>query len=119
MAAGVPGSGISGFFYLLSALLMPVQEFVSIYHKKSSRASRRKVARQVVNASGVLCGVWLTGWFISRAYCSVSASMHSQGHHVSSVPRLINPIYGLITLLSVFLFIQVLSVALRRIHSRR
>ena len=116
MTAGVPGSGIGGFFYLLSALFMPVQESVSICRKKSSRASRRTVARQVMNSVGVLGGVWLTGWFISRAFCMVSASTHSQAESVVSVIGWINFAYGLVTLLSVFLLVQLLSAALRIFH---
>ena len=121
MTAGVPGSGIGGFFYLLSALLMPVQESVAICQKRSSRASRRIVVRQVINAGGVLCGVWLTGWFISCSVCTVSASMRSPQHHVLVALRWSNLACGLITLLSVFLFVQILSTALRKIHpqSRR
>ena len=117
MTAGVPGSGIGGFFYLISALLMPVQESVSLFKRKSSRASRRTVMRQVMNAAGVLCGVWLTGWFILRAVDTVSGSVYFQKHRaIFSLLHCINFAYGLITLLSVFLFVQVLSATLRKIH---
>ena len=116
MTAGVPGTGIGGFFYLLSALLMPVKESIDICRKKSSRSSRRTVVRQAMNAVGVLCGVWLTGWFISRSFSTVSTSMNFQQHRVFSAIRLINLSYGLLTLLSVFLFIQVFSTTLRKVH---
>ena len=121
MTAGVPGSGIGGFFYLLSALLMPVQESVSICQKKSSRASRRIVLRQIVNAAGVLCGVWLTGWFISKAVRLVSKSMPYQDDPGFYFKPFIGLVYGLLTLLSVFLFVQVFSATLRilRPHARR
>lgn len=115
MTAGVPGSGIGGFFYLVSALLMPVQESVSICRKTSSRASRRTVVRQVINAVGVLAGVWMTGWFISQAIQKVSTSMHLKEPRIFSGVHCITLVYGLITLLAVFLFVQVLSVLLRKV----
>jgi fucose permease len=116
MTAGVPGSGIGGFFYLLSAILMPVKESVSIWQKKSSSASRRTVLRQAINAVGVMAGVWLTGWFIAQAVGMVRSSMHIKGQDVVSIARGLTLVYGLITLLSVFLFVQVLSATLRKLH---
>ena len=115
MTAGVPGSGIGGFFYLISALLMPVQESVAICRKTSSRSSRQAVCRQVLNAIGVLLGVWLTGWFISRSITVVSSSIHPRHTHAISIINKFNIFYGMITLLAVFLFIQVISVAMRMV----
>jgi len=119
MAAGIPGSGIGGFFYLLSALLMPVQESVCICCKKSNTASRRTVLRQVMNAGGVLCGVWSTGWFIGRVFAMVAASVPSFEHHTYAALRNNNLSYGLAVLLFVFLFVQVLSAVFRLVHPLR
>jgi hypothetical protein len=113
MAAGMPGSGIGGFFYLLSAVFMPVKESVAIYRKTSSRASRKIVSRQVLNAVGVWSGVWLTGWFISRSIITVSASLHPEQARVLNFMSWSNLACGMITLLAVFLFVQVLSVIMR------
>jgi hypothetical protein len=114
MTAGVPGSGIGGTFYLLSALLMPVQESVAICRGTSSRASREAVVRQIINAVGVLSGVWLTGWFISRSVKVVSASINPSQQRVLAVISWSNLVCGMVTLLAVFLLVQVLSVLMRR-----
>jgi fucose permease len=113
MTAGIPGSGIGGCFYVLSALLMPVQESVAIYRKTSSRASRKTVVRQILNSIGVLCGVWSTGWFISRSASVVLASVNPHQARVLTAMNWINMVYGMITLLAVFLIVQVLSVVMR------
>ncbi|MDD5730499.1 MAG: hypothetical protein PHN57_05175 [Candidatus Omnitrophica bacterium] len=118
MTAGVPGSGIGGFFYLLSALLMPVQESVSVCMGKSNRASRKMVFRQVLNAMGVLCGVWLTGWFISRAFKAVYSSMHLGDSRMLPVIQSAGLVCGLITLLGVILVIQVFSITARKTRPR-
>ncbi len=116
MTAGVPGSGIGGSFYLLSALMMPVHESVALVRGTSSRHSRQAVVRQVVNAGGVLGGVWLTGWFIARSIATVSASLSISPAHQRMINLLswANVVYGMVTLLAVFLFVQVLSVVMRR-----
>jgi cytochrome bd-type quinol oxidase subunit 2 len=120
MAAGIPGSGLGGFFYLLSALLMPVQESVCLCCKKSNRTTRRTVLRQVMNAGGVLCGVWLTGWFIGRVFTIIATSTPSSlGHRTYAAIRYNNFGYGLAVLLFVFLFVQVLSAILRQVHYLR
>lgn len=119
MAAGIPGSGIGGFFYLLSALLMPVQESVCLCCKKSNRASRQTVLRQVVNAVGVLGGVWSTGWFISKAFTIIAAYTPSFEHRSFTVFRYNNVAYGLLILLFVVLLVQFLSVVFRQTHPQR
>ncbi len=119
MTAGVPGSGIGGFFYLLSALLMPVNETVSVCRKKSSKKSRKVVVRQMLNAAGVLCGVWLTGWFISRAVFMVSSQVGGGAQAVVLVKPWMSLFYGLVTLLGVVLFVQVFSSVLRKIRPCR
>ena len=113
MTAGVPGSGIGGTFYLLSALLMPVKESVAICRRTSSRASRMVVVRQIINAAGVMSGVWLTGWFIARSIRTVSASVHPGQQRVLHFMSWSNLICGMVTLLSVFLLVQLLSIIIR------
>ena len=121
MTAGVPGSGIGGLFYLLSALLMPVNETVSVCRKTSSRKSRKVVCRQVLNAAGVMCGVWLTGWFVSRAILVVSSKFAtgSGSSAVVCVKPGISLFHGLVTMLGVFLLVQVLSSVLRKVRPSR
>jgi len=57
MNVGLPGTGIGGVFYLLSALCMPVAEL-------TRRTRWRLVARQAAMAVGIGAGIWLTGWLL-------------------------------------------------------
>jgi hypothetical protein len=62
MTAGLPGSGIGGLFYLLTALLMPLHELGMALKGASSPQRRRVVAFQSTIALGIVLMVWATGW---------------------------------------------------------
>ena len=61
MTAGLPGTGIGGVFYLLSALLMPLFELVNTLRGQSSWARWAGVFRQLLMASGIIAGMWMLG----------------------------------------------------------
>lgn len=62
MTAGLPGVGIGGLFYLVSALLMP---FRSCAAALAGRETRWLLAlRQALIAAGTLAAVLATGWAI-------------------------------------------------------
>src|SRR5690349_12614162 len=67
MTVGIPGAGIGGLFYLLSALWMPFREFGRIVRGESSRESRRMVFRQVSMALAILASMSAAAWAINRA----------------------------------------------------
>src|SRR5215213_9277464 len=59
MAAGIPGVGIGGIFYLASALVMPLREIALVLRGTpgaGSAARWRPIAR-----------AWLTGWMLGQA----------------------------------------------------
>src|SRR3989304_8544024 len=60
--AGMPGTGIGGFFYLLLAFLMPFAELHRTIVGKSSWKRWKLVIRQVTIATGVVGGVEAAGW---------------------------------------------------------
>lgn len=62
MTAGLPGAGIGGIFYLLSALLMPAVELLALLRGRRSSGRWRIIVRQSFLAGGVIAAVWLTGW---------------------------------------------------------
>lgn len=64
MSVGLPGTGVGGLFYLLSALAMPVRELVRAVRGGSCARSRQVAARQSAIAAGVAGGIWVTGWLI-------------------------------------------------------
>lgn len=61
MNAGLPGTGIGGVFYLLSALFMPIIEMVLTFRGKSSVARWLMVLRQLTMAVCILGSMWLLG----------------------------------------------------------
>lgn len=61
MTAGLPGTGIGGVFYLLSALLMPLVELVKTLRGQSSGRRWLLVIRQLALASGIVVGMWMLG----------------------------------------------------------
>lgn len=59
MSVGLPGSGIGGVFYLLSALWMPVTGAHRSMRGRPSKA--RVVAQQSIMAALILLALWGTG----------------------------------------------------------
>lgn len=66
MTVGLPGTGIGGLFYLLTAFLMPVRELGLTLRGRSTFARWRAVVLQVALAGGILGGLWLTAWSLNR-----------------------------------------------------
>jgi hypothetical protein len=62
MTAGLPGVGIGGMFYLVSALLMPFRSLVATFAGRDARWPLAR--RQALIALGVLGSIWATGWVI-------------------------------------------------------
>lgn len=64
MNAGLPGTGIGGVFYLLSALLMPLFEVVNTLRGQSSWSRWALLLKQLVMAAGIIAGMWGLGMFL-------------------------------------------------------
>ncbi|MCA9346944.1 MAG: hypothetical protein H6755_07925 [Candidatus Omnitrophica bacterium] len=65
MVAGLPGTGLGGIFYLLSALIMPLGELVMLCLGKSNKKRWKCVFGQFSLAIGILGGFFVTGWIIA------------------------------------------------------
>ena len=61
MTAGLPGVGIGGIFYLVSALLMPVRSLAAVVRGRPDEARWPIALRQAALAGGILGAIWLTG----------------------------------------------------------
>ena len=61
MTAGLPGVGIGGIFYLVSALLMPVRSLIAVLRGRADEARWPMALRQAALAGGILGALWLTG----------------------------------------------------------
>ncbi|GBD32144.1 MAG: hypothetical protein KatS3mg081_2126 [Gemmatimonadales bacterium] len=65
MSVGIPGTGVGGLFYLISGLLIPAREILAGTRKAQRRARRwRLVVRQTFLVTGILAGIWITGWIL-------------------------------------------------------
>src|SRR5207245_7776159 len=66
MTAGLPGTGIGGMFYLISALATPLRE---AYLRVRGRRSRgwKPVVAQTAIAGAILASGWATGWLLRLA----------------------------------------------------
>ena len=60
MSAGLPGLGLGGLFFVLSALVAPLFELVRLARGTSSPARRSQVARQFAMALAMIVAVDLT-----------------------------------------------------------
>src|SRR5438876_5809402 len=67
MTAGLPGVGIGGLFYLLSALLMPFIELGRTVRGRSSLERWRLVARQWLVAVGMIAALTAAVWALHHA----------------------------------------------------
>lgn len=61
MNAGLPGIGLSGVFYIVSALLMPVAELGRVATGRARRRSWLSVFRHFAIAAGMIAAMWLAG----------------------------------------------------------
>ncbi|MFI5121729.1 MAG: hypothetical protein ACHQJ5_02430 [Vicinamibacteria bacterium] len=59
MSAGLPGLGLGGLFFILSALLAPLVEFARTLQGRSSAAAWRQVGRQFAIALTIIATVEL------------------------------------------------------------
>ena len=61
MTAGLPGTGIGGLFYLISALLMPFREAFRFLVGRGDRARSQIALQQGGMAVTILGAIWVTG----------------------------------------------------------
>jgi hypothetical protein len=119
MTAGLPGVGIGGIFYLVSALLMPVRSLVAVLRGRPAEARWPTALRQAALAGGILGAIWLTGlglgWVIlhlvPEAAHLVARGGRSAGE-VQSVLRTSALALSLGTLAVVLTLVQLLRVVL-------
>jgi hypothetical protein len=60
VAAGLPGFGLGGLFFIISALIAPIAELRRTVRGRSSIAAWRIVARQFAQAVTMLAAVYVT-----------------------------------------------------------
>jgi len=114
MTVGLPGTGIGGMFYLLSALAMPFSE---AYRWVRGRASGgwRMVAGQLAIVGGILVGMFLTGRLLGAA---LHATQHQVRLPLGSVPsnalRIASLVLSIGTLVAVLAAVELLRLWIHR-----
>jgi hypothetical protein len=76
MNIGLPGTGIGGLFYLITALMMPLFELRLTLMGRSNLRRWRMVGLQWVIAAAILVSIW--GTFELLAYIFPYFTIHSQ-----------------------------------------
>ncbi len=89
MAAGLPGTGIGGLFFILSALFMIVVETERTVRGKSSLARWRLVSGHAAVASAMVAAVTAAVWLVHRLLFATSG--RAGGHETGGVAHQLLP----------------------------
>src|SRR6266566_6590087 len=118
MTVGVPGTGIGGMFYLVSALAMPLRQAYRWARRRPSFAGWRVVAGQTVMAAAILAAIWATGWLVGIAITASSRLLAPPhvlaGAHPGSVLRTAALVLSAATLAAVLLGVALLRLWVHR-----
>lgn len=88
MAAGLPGAGIGGLFYLASTIALPLRSVWRRLRGVPDTLTLRELAQQLSIAAGIVGGIWLTGWLLALALPDgVMSSVAAGGGSRLSLPR--------------------------------
>ena len=132
MTVGLPGAGIGGVFYLLSALAMPVHAFAESaliaggIRSGSARRSPpwRLVWKQFAIAVGIIAGLWTMGWVIAAILVAHPTALgHQQtseiGKRLPNVLRAGAIIVSVATLAVVLISVQIARLVVAASDRRR
>jgi hypothetical protein len=123
MIAGLPGTGISGLFYLLSAFWMPIAEFVRTLRGRERQSNWKLVLSQFALATGILAALGGTGalidYFIPVSVKFLEAFASNSNDNSQPVSLGVAPTLITIGVLFVFLFsIEIVGMFLGRMKSK-
>ncbi|MDP9206769.1 MAG: tetratricopeptide repeat protein [Gemmatimonadota bacterium] len=86
MNAGLPGAGIGGMFYMLSAIAMPfhaarrtVRRWWDPRLQDEPPVQWRPVLRQFMIAVGIIAALWLTGWAVGTLIAGHASAPDATG----------------------------------------
>ena len=121
MTAGLPGTGISGLFYILSAFWMPIAETVRFLRGRERQSNWKLVFSQFALASGILLILGATGAMLDY-FISFSAKILGVFSTSDDKTQMVNlgvaPTVITIAVLFGFLFgIEIVGMILGRINS--
>ncbi|HXG97852.1 MAG TPA: hypothetical protein VNJ06_12170 [Gemmatimonadales bacterium] len=114
MTVGVPGTGIGGMFYLVSALAMPLRQAYRSLRRRPSLGKWRVVAGQTAMTGGILAAIWVTAWFIGIAITASARFVVPPhllaGAHPGNVLRTAALVLSAATLAAVLLGVELLRL---------
>jgi len=125
MTVGLPGSGIGGVFYLISALLMPVhagaRSATRVLGLRAAGANEPRwdlVWRQFAIAVGILASLWTAGWLLALLLVSHPAVLGQAqtteiGKKLPNVLRAGAILVSLSTLAAVLVTVQIARLVVR------
>ena len=67
MAAGIPGAGIGGLFYLASTFLLPFRSLWRRLRGRPDTITARELGWHLAMAGGIVGGIWVAGWLLVLA----------------------------------------------------
>lgn len=121
MFAGLPGAGIGGLFYLISALALPVRALARAIRGHPMGLTPGAVLRQVLIALGILAGIWATGWLLGLMVAPGLVPPPSSSRVLRAIPgasanvvRIAAVLVGFATLGIVLLSVEVARLVVRR-----
>ena len=120
MNVGLPGTGIGGLFYVLTAFLMPLLELGRTLRGRSSLQRWQRVGTQTGLAAGILAGLWLTAQALQWCLPTpVMVSLKGVHHHAARSLGVTPTLITFMMLGGVLLGTEVLHLLLRWEPPRR
>jgi hypothetical protein len=118
MIAGLPGTGIGGLFYLISALAMPVREAWRAATGNGEPQRQRLALRQSAMALLIMGAIWLTGLVLTLLHIGNVARQTSDTLRVLYIaPALVA--FGTLTVVLVAVELLYLSLSIGAKMSQR
>jgi hypothetical protein len=87
MTVGLPGCGIGGLFYVVSALAMPLHEGYRRARRRGPRARWRFVAGHMGLALAIVAAMWGAGWLLGLALHAARPIDALGGGHAANLLR--------------------------------
>src|SRR5574341_1728341 len=113
MNVGLPGTGISGTFYLLSALWMPFHQLYKTLRNKRQPQRMRLILVQSGLALAIIAEIWLTRWFLGELLVKTNAWLTLKRGLPPPPP---STLPNVIKVILVFLTIGLLAVVVSGVH---
>ena len=115
MVAGLPGTGIGGMFYLMSAFLMPFKELIKTFRGHSNKRRWKLVGSQTGLALGIMGGFWITGFLLDFMLRGViQNNINTLPHFLRKIFMVKSMALSIITLSSVLIGMEMVDIIIRK-----